>query len=198
MPNVANICSVIGCGSPRRKRSWCASHYAQWRRTGIDPVPFKFKWSRRTPCLVCGEPSVAHYRQFCSAACRLRRHHPTTTQCVGCGDPIDLTERGKRGQRKKVSVKFCRRCKAEYNKYSLTTQQLAERDGTSCGICGEPVDLTLRKAESTMCASVDHILPRALGGTHDPENLQLAHLYCNQVKSDLRGLVAPGVVMVGG
>lgn len=32
--------------------------------------------------------------------------------------------------------------------------------------------------------SVDHRVPRARGGTNEPENLQLAHLHCNQVKSD--------------
>jgi HNH endonuclease len=191
-------CAVEGCDSPRRKRMWCASHYGQWKRTGVDPVPFGYKWSERTACLVCGEPSAAQYRQFCSAACRLRRNHPTSKACIGCGVAIDLTARTKRGQRKKVCVKFCRRCKAEYNKYKLTAHQLAERDGTDCGICGQLVDMTLRKSESGMCASVDHILPRALGGTHDPENLQLAHLYCNQVKSDRVGIVAPEEVSVGG
>ncbi|NKU01807.1 hypothetical protein GS918_28205 [Rhodococcus hoagii] len=37
-------------------------------------------------------------------------------------------------------------------------------------------------------ASIDHKLPRSRGGTNDPQNLQLTHLWCNQVKSDTRGL----------
>jgi len=58
----------------------------------------------------------------------------------------------------------------------------------ACGICAQPVDMHLRRADDAKwCASVDHILPRALGGGHEPSNLQLAHLHCNQVKSDLRG-----------
>jgi 5-methylcytosine-specific restriction endonuclease McrA len=36
--------------------------------------------------------------------------------------------------------------------------------------------------------SVDHIIPRALGGTHDPENLQLTHLVCNLIKHDRIGI----------
>jgi len=32
-------------------------------------------------------------------------------------------------------------------------------------------------------ASVDHIVPYAIGGSHEPDNLQLAHLWCNLVKS---------------
>ncbi|NKU01802.1 hypothetical protein GS918_28180 [Rhodococcus hoagii] len=35
-------------------------------------------------------------------------------------------------------------------------------------------------------ASIDHKLPRSRGGTNDPQNLQLTHLWCNQVKSDAR------------
>lgn len=61
---------------------------------------------------------------------------------------------------------------------------LAERDGTDCGICGEVVDLTLSRRASVFCASIDHVVPRAHGGTDDPTNLQLAHYWCNAVKSD--------------
>lgn len=184
-------CTVTGCDQPQRKRSWCASHYAQWQRTQREPVPFSYKWAEKVPCRVCGSAAGRDIqsREFCSGACRFlwRKYDgkvPTSTRCIGCNVEIDLTARGKGGQRRKVSVKFCRRCKMQYSKYELTTAQLVERDGTDCGICGAPVDMALRRWQSNMCASVDHVLPRALGGTHEPGNLQLAHLHCNQVKSD--------------
>lgn len=52
-----------------------------------------------------------------------------------------------------------------------------------CGICGRPVnfDLTFPNPWS---ATLDHIIPVQKGG--DPasiENLQLAHLQCNRIKS---------------
>lgn len=53
-----------------------------------------------------------------------------------------------------------------------------------CGICGKPVDKTL-KYPDPMSASVDHIIPVSKHG--DPislDNLQLAHRYCNRMKSD--------------
>jgi len=53
-----------------------------------------------------------------------------------------------------------------------------------CGICGKPVDKTL-KFPDPMSPSVDHIIPVSKNG--DPvalENLQLAHRYCNRQKSD--------------
>lgn len=188
-------CLVDGCSGPVRKRGWCAAHYAQWVRTGNSPMPFQYKWSKRVSCLVCGEDSADHYREFCSGACRYRyffyeTEPPTVTRCVACGTDIDLTQRGIGGQRIHATIKFCRPCKRDYNKYKMSARELAARDGFDCGLCGEFVDMDLSRAASIMCASVDHIIPRSLGGTHEPENLQLAHLYCNQVKSDRCGSAA--------
>lgn len=197
--NVGRVCDVDGCGRPARKRGWCDSHYAQQQRTGEPPTPFVYKWVAREPCVICGAPSAYGMRLYCSANCRRmhRTERPDSVACIACGVTIDLHERGKGGERRQRTTKFCRRCKQDYAKYKLTAAQLAERDGVTCGICGQSVDMSLRRKDSNMCASVDHILPRALGGTHEPENLQLAHLYCNQVKSDRWGLVPPAVIAGG-
>jgi len=60
----------------------------------------------------------------------------------------------------------------------MSIHRLTRRDGTNCGICGEHVDVTLKKPHP-LSPTVDHIIPWAKGGTHDPENLQLAHYTCN-------------------
>lgn len=180
-----------------RKRGWCASHYHQAHLSGEDPKPFKWKWAKAQPCVVCGsDERTCELRRFCSWACRqLHVVHegsvPASVGCVLCGMTIDLTVRGKGGQRKKVSTKLCRPCRQDYSKYKMTARQLALRDGPVCGICRGPVDMAVRRADDAKwCASVDHVLPRALGGSHEPDNLQLAHLHCNQVKSDLRGAMS--------
>ena len=52
-----------------------------------------------------------------------------------------------------------------------------------CGICGRPVNFD-KKFPDPWSATLDHIIPIAKGG--DPanlENLQLAHLACNRLKS---------------
>lgn len=184
-------CSVDGCDTPSRKRGWCASHYAQQQKSGLPPEPFKYKWNdRQADCQVCGKSTTgSRFRRFCSGACDfLYRHYdgnvPTEASCVACGVAIDLTARGKGGQRIKAHVKFCKSCRQDYNKYKLSARELAQRDGTDCGLCGNPVDMGLSRKVSNMCPSVDHIIPRSRGGSHDPANLQLAHLHCNQVKSD--------------
>lgn len=48
------------------------------------------------------------------------------------------------------------------------------RDQGYCGICGEPI------MEPTI--ELDHIVPLAAGGTHEPNNVQLAHRACNRRK----------------
>ena len=53
-----------------------------------------------------------------------------------------------------------------------------------CGICGRPVDKSLRYPHP-MSAVIDHIIPVAKGGhPSDLDNLQLAHWTCNRQKSD--------------
>ena len=59
-----------------------------------------------------------------------------------------------------------------------------------CGICGKPVDKTL-KAPHPYSATIDHIVPVSLHGHPSAiENLQLAHFICNRLKSNK--LPAPG------
>lgn len=53
--------------------------------------------------------------------------------------------------------------------------------GEPCGICGLPVDGSL-KGPDPMSASLDHINPLAAHGGHDDDNLQLTHLGCNARK----------------
>ena len=53
-----------------------------------------------------------------------------------------------------------------------------------CGICGKPVDKTL-KYPHPLSPTVDHIIPVSKGGhPSDISNLQLAHRCCNRAKSN--------------
>lgn len=53
-----------------------------------------------------------------------------------------------------------------------------------CGICGQPVDFSL-KFPHPLSPCIDHIIPVNKGGhPSDLQNLQLAHLTCNRAKSD--------------
>lgn len=62
-------------------------------------------------------------------------------------------------------------------------QGIYQRDNWTCQLCLTTVDATL-PPHHTWAATLDHITPRAHGGTHEPENLRLTHRYCNSIRSD--------------
>ena len=49
-------------------------------------------------------------------------------------------------------------------------EEILIRDRGHCGICGDPIMEPYH---------IDHIHPLAAGGTHEPDNVQLAHPACN-------------------
>lgn len=57
------------------------------------------------------------------------------------------------------------------------------RDGGTCGICCQPID-PLLPWPHRMSKTLDHVIPLAKGGTHEPANVQLAHAVCNSRKND--------------
>lgn len=61
---------------------------------------------------------------------------------------------------------------------SVDYDRVAERDEWTCGICGEPVDRSLRFPDPAS-KSIDHVLPIEAGGSHTYANVQLTHLRCN-------------------
>lgn len=188
-PRAIGTCSVEGCENPMRKRAWCASHYAQWTREGAVR-PFKYRWrAERGACDNCGRevPEESRTRRYCSESC-VRMFHANGGEskaevaCNRCGGAIDRRPDGRRGWIRD-DVKLCRSCRhARAKNYGASAAEIAQRDGTDCSLCGEPVDMTLTRADGVMCASVDHVYPYSLGGSNDAENLALAHLKCNQLK----------------
>jgi 5-methylcytosine-specific restriction endonuclease McrA len=64
-----------------------------------------------------------------------------------------------------------------------TTEEIAERDGFICGLCEEPVDMTL-SGRNLRGPTIDHIIPISKGGPDTRVNVQLAHLRCNIIKGN--------------
>jgi 5-methylcytosine-specific restriction endonuclease McrA len=62
-----------------------------------------------------------------------------------------------------------------------TREEIFERDGWVCQLCGEPVDSKLFVPDPKS-ASLDHRVPLSLGGDDTPSNVQLAHFGCNSAK----------------
>ncbi|MEO6627619.1 MAG: HNH endonuclease signature motif containing protein [Aquihabitans sp.] len=61
--------------------------------------------------------------------------------------------------------------------------KIYERDGWKCKICRKAVKRDA-VVPHPMAPTIDHILPLAAGGTHEPANVQCAHFLCNAQKGD--------------
>lgn len=64
--------------------------------------------------------------------------------------------------------------------------QVYERDGWRCHLCGKPLART-KVVPHPKAPTIDHIVPLARGGTHEPLNVRAAHYLCNSVKGDRGG-----------
>lgn len=58
-------------------------------------------------------------------------------------------------------------------------ESLRLRDGDLCYICGKPMSFNIADRNSPDYATMDHLLPRCLGGKQHLDNLKLAHQRCN-------------------
>ncbi|WP_442803649.1 HNH endonuclease [Streptomyces pseudogriseolus] len=66
---------------------------------------------------------------------------------------------------------------------SVNRQAIYQRDRWVCQLCRKPVARG-KAVPHPKAPTIDHIVPLARGGTHEPANVQLAHYHCNAIKSD--------------
>ncbi len=60
-------------------------------------------------------------------------------------------------------------------------RDIFERDGWKCHLCKKPVDPTTPRTDPGG-ATIDHIIPRSLGGVDAPANVATSHWLCNRSK----------------
>lgn len=176
----------------------CAATYAE----RPSSLPKACEWRCEVPwreCVYCGSPFVSRYRtaKYCSQRCEpnWRPVPPSKLVCVICDGPF----LGPRGTR------YCsRRCYQQSDVYKdmrhrhnhtrrtrlaggaekVYRSRIFKRDGWVCQLCHRKVDKAL-KWPHPMSPSIDHIIPAAAGGTHEPRNVQLAHLICNSKRREV-------------
>jgi 5-methylcytosine-specific restriction endonuclease McrA len=129
-----------------------------------------------TPCELCGGPvgfgRVKHCPD-CAKKMRLARSRDWMAR---------NRERMREHARKRLALKKGAPVVEEF-----TYEQVYERDGTHCQICGAPVVIGWDRfvlGYNPLAAHVDHIVPLSRGGSHTLENVQLACAFCNQSKKD--------------
>lgn len=97
--------------------------------------------------------------------------------------PGTIVGSGTKGAIKMTSAKRAEFMKGQQAQFNSNRKKiLASQD--VCGICGKPVDKSL-KYPHPLSPTIDHIIPLEKGGhPSDIGNLQLAHFTCNRQKSD--------------
>ena len=66
---------------------------------------------------------------------------------------------------------------------NVNRRDIYERDNWTCQLCHKKVDPT-KKVPHPKAPTIDHIVPLAAGGSHEPANAQCAHFLCNATKGD--------------
>lgn len=149
----------------RSARSHAAAE-ARWRdHVKVPPKPKPSRKVERT-CRFCGAvvPMAAHQRSCGSPDCRLARHAERMRE-GGWSKARRAAERSA-----PVVEQFC-------------PADVYERDGWTCGICGEPVGRDLGWPDP-LSVSLDHIVPLSLGGEHTWANVRCSHLRCNTARGN--------------
>lgn len=167
-------------------------------------------------CVECGKTYIAKRdaQKCCGDECSRKKAHRTkkgqrdtsiVKTCVVCGQEFNPYK----GKLTQVSCsEYCKRRKDSISKAksgykrrinqrrnliisateseSFDKVEIFERDKWICQVCRRKVNRNL-SYPNPMSASLDHILPMALGGGHTQANVQLAHLRCNIKKSHTGG-----------
>lgn len=164
----------------------------------------------RPACVICGAIFRKSYseQRTCGRACGVelkRRSRPVGPvvfpqrrlawhQCRECnqwiGQPNRLVCRRDlclRSARSRSSAKArARRREQIADAAGFSHLAIFQRDRWVCGICNSTVD-PRHQWPHPKAPSLDHIVPLSKGGTHTPENVQLAHIGCNWKKNNRGG-----------
>jgi len=112
--------------------------------------------------------------------------------CCRCGSPFlaeDYTDTARycslRCARKVGKQRYRARKRRAYVA-DVSPAQIFERDRWRCKLCRRKVRRD-KVVPHPLAPVLDHIVPLARGGTHEPSNVQCAHFICNSRKSDGAG-----------
>ena len=186
-------CVEPGCEREPWLTDRCATHEAREKRRQLL-AEYRNRATGRA-CPVCEKPiNGGPLQRYCSVSCtKFANRHPDIQaalwkQCVGCGEQFSILEvLEEKRTRRRANVADCHSCSSRnFHIYRIHKDAVLDSRGTDCGLCGDSIDLDLAWPHP-QSLSIDHIIPWSVGGSHDLENLQPAHLICNAKKQDRVG-----------
>jgi hypothetical protein len=168
------------CGDP----CWESYRHYETRPEGYWRVenPYESRWYT---CIDCGGTSLdSGYGPVPTRCeeCALTRHRVTALrwqrwnphESRAC--KAAWSARNPQHGRDREARRRARQADLPYEYFSCL--DVYAHDGWICGLCSRPVNPEYAWP-SPFSASLDHIIPVALGGPHTLDNVQLAHLRCN-------------------
>lgn len=192
---------------------YCAlpdDHWARWYgKASAWPRVSNYTWAPLDlpgrSCVHCnaGYKPLSTNQRFCTPRCTSHWHHEERIRnkggslaseilaevrnCAHCDQPYNHASK----QRVHCSD-LCRdEAKAArgvglFHGWIASSKRMSiyERDDHKCWLCSGSVDMKADPQRDDWAPSLDHVLPRSKGGTHDPSNLRTAHRWCNSVRSD--------------
>jgi hypothetical protein len=178
------------CGSPvtqsvnesrRRASSYCSAECRNTKLACDLPPDHWARWYGKTSPWTPPIP-------------RKRNPRFESGQCVGCGDWFTADMYGNRSHNLYCSTSCAkrsartRRRARKRNAYvaNVRRNQVFAADGWRCYICRRKVVYSALPPDP-LAPTLDHVIPLARGGTHEPRNCRLACFRCNCVKSDRGG-----------
>jgi 5-methylcytosine-specific restriction endonuclease McrA len=193
-------CTVEECDKAHVARGLCKTHYNQQHRKPNPTVEL--------PCDMCGELMVKerarvgrYAHMFCDDLCKglwyvEHGHRPPgrtseqkpaeypssrlfTFECRACGMPACSQSGASR-----LCSNTCRNRVREARKRgrkAIRRESLFIRDDYICWMCEIPCDPDARVPDHT-APTIDHIVPRSLGGGDEPDNLATACFMCNTLR----------------
>lgn len=173
-----------------KKRGLCRQHYRVWW-LGANPGYgrdyakgyYRRKLAKPRRDCVCGVCGMAFStarddQRFCSGRCNRKfwsRKAYADKKAAGTAwnDRRKANAKARRARKKNTVVVEV-----------VRPDEIRARDGNRCGLCGGKV--SDKPYPHPLSASLDHIVPLARGGSHEPANVHLTHLRCN-LKKGARG-----------
>lgn len=190
------MCGVPECDGAVRGRGLCNKHLLRLQRHG-DPLLRKKAANGETcskPCVAEGCSTTAKARGYCQAHFdRVRKYgDPTIKKKLANGEATPERKRENRTRaqrtyyatphgimRKRYATAKRRVLNGGKSVHISKDEFLALWNSSICSLCPEPL--------SDATKSIDHIVPLARGGSNDLDNMQMAHLLCNQRKNASMG-----------
>jgi 5-methylcytosine-specific restriction endonuclease McrA len=166
-----------------RRKNYCDRRHQELALADKKRKPIKPE-----NCAQCQKsflPTIARKQLYCSNQCREESYKIEPIQVITCNFCLKEFQRPTIKGKRPSACMACRTSgpARRYDGYRRYTNLVIARDNQICQICLTAVDLNANY-QTKWSPTLDHIIPRSRNGSHEPENLRLAHRWCNSIRQD--------------